>query len=87
MARSTARICSVVSAGTALRLTVCIGPPSVVLPAGRVGPETGVAVLDRRQRQHHHLARLLLLLGEQIADRLQAEPLIDGQQVLSSTSR
>jgi len=30
------------------------------------------------QRQHHHLARLLLLPGEEIADGLQAEPLIGG---------
>src|SRR5260370_15206172 len=37
MARSTARICSVVSAGTAPRLTVRIGPPSGVLPAGGFG--------------------------------------------------
>jgi hypothetical protein len=31
--------------------------------------------------QHHHLARLLLLLRGEIVDRLQAELLVDGEQV------
>jgi hypothetical protein len=48
IARSTARICSVVSAGTALRFTVRIGFPSGVLPAGRFDPEPQAAVFDHR---------------------------------------
>src|SRR6516164_7662933 len=60
MARSTARICSVVSAGTALRLTVRIGLSFPVLPttagfalslrslgtAGQVRPEQGLIVVN-----------------------------------------